>query len=67
VLYGALGDVDATYRWLTREPNHAWRPAAAIDPIVGVPADVLADPRFEEFLDRLDLPYEPRLIQYPKS
>ena len=37
VLYGALGDVEATHRWLTHEPNHAWRPAAWIDPIVGIP------------------------------
>jgi len=59
-LYGALGDVDATYRWLTHEPNHAWRPAVAIDPIAGVPATVLADPRFDEFLERLDLPYAPK-------
>jgi len=60
VLYGALGDVDATHRWLTHEPNHVWRAAVAIDPIVGVPAEVLADPRFEGFLERLDLPYAPK-------
>ena len=59
VLYGALGDVDATYRWLVHEPNHAWRAAVAIDPIVGVPAEVLVHPRFEEFLERLDLPDRP--------
>jgi hypothetical protein len=56
VLYGALGDVDGTYRWLTHEPNHAWRPAVWIDPIVGVPSEVLADPRFEPFLKSLNLP-----------
>ncbi|MCK5412208.1 MAG: protein kinase, partial [Gemmatimonadetes bacterium] len=60
VLYGALGDVDATYRWLVHEPNHAWRAAVAIDPIVGVPAEVLVHPRFEEFLERMDLPYRPQ-------
>ena len=59
VLYGALGDVDATYRWLVHEPNHAWRAAVAIDPIVGVPAEVLVHPRFEEFLERMDLPDRP--------
>ncbi|MBW2256927.1 MAG: protein kinase, partial [Deltaproteobacteria bacterium] len=32
VLYGALGDVDASYRWLTHEPNHVWRLAVWIDP-----------------------------------
>ncbi|MCJ7627516.1 MAG: tetratricopeptide repeat-containing serine/threonine-protein kinase, partial [Longimicrobiales bacterium] len=57
VLYGALGDVDSTYRWLTHEPNHAWRPAVWIDPIVGIPSEVLADPRFEPFLERLNLPW----------
>ena len=59
VLYGALGDVDASYRWLTHEPNHVWRLAVWIDPILWIPADVLADPRFEEFIDRLglDLPW----------
>jgi serine/threonine-protein kinase len=55
VLYGALGDVDATHRWLTHEPNHAWRPAVWIDPIVGIPSDVLADPRFDAFMDRLGI------------
>jgi hypothetical protein len=55
VLYGALGDVDATYRWFTHEPNHCWRPAAWIDPIVGIPPEVLSDPRFDDFLDQLGL------------
>jgi len=55
VLYGALGDVEATYRWFTHEPNHCWRPAAWIDPIVGIPPEVLSDPRFDDFLDRLGL------------
>jgi TolB-like protein/tRNA A-37 threonylcarbamoyl transferase component Bud32/Tfp pilus assembly protein PilF len=67
VLYGALGDVDNTYRWLTHEPNHAWLPAVAIDPIGGVPAAVLADPRFDELLERIDLPYEPKLSPYPRG
>jgi eukaryotic-like serine/threonine-protein kinase len=57
VLYGALGDVEATHRWATREPHHAWLPALPIDPIVGVPREVLADPRFDEFMARLDLPW----------
>ncbi len=60
VLYGALGDVDAAYRWLVHEPNHVWRLAVALDPIVGFPRDVLDDPRFEEFLERFDLPYRPQ-------
>jgi hypothetical protein len=56
VLYGALGDVEATYRWLTHEPNHVWRAAVAIDPIVGIPREVLTNPRFDEFMARLNLP-----------
>jgi tetratricopeptide (TPR) repeat protein len=56
-LYGALGDVEAAHRWLTHEPNHAWRVAVAIDPIMGVPREVLDDPRFQEFMARLDLPW----------
>jgi serine/threonine-protein kinase len=56
-LYGALGDVEASHRWLTHEPNHAWRVAVAIDPIMGVPREVLGDPRFQEFMAELDLPW----------
>ena len=57
VLYGALGDVDATYRWMAEEPNHVWRVAVWIDPILRIPREILADPIFGEFLDRLDLPF----------
>ena len=56
-LYGALGDVEATHRWLTHEPNHAWRAGAPIDPIMGVPREVLEDPLFDEFMAELDLPW----------
>lgn len=57
VLYGALGDAEATYRWLTHEPNHAWRVAARIDPIVGIPEEVLADPQFGPLLEGVNLPW----------
>lgn len=57
VLYGALGDVEATYRWLNHEPNHVWRAAVAFDPIVGIPSEVLEVPRFDEFMARLNLPW----------
>jgi TolB-like protein/tRNA A-37 threonylcarbamoyl transferase component Bud32/Tfp pilus assembly protein PilF len=56
ILYGQLGDVQNTYRWLTYEPPHAWVVAVTIDPIVGVPSEVLSDPVFEEFLARINLP-----------
>jgi tetratricopeptide (TPR) repeat protein len=55
VLYGALGDVEATHRWLTHEPNHAWRPAIWLDPLVGAPAEVLADPLFDEIYDQMGM------------
>jgi tetratricopeptide (TPR) repeat protein len=57
VLYGALGDLEATHRWLTHEPNHCWRVGVAFDPIVGIPRETLLDPRFDEFMERLDLPW----------
>jgi serine/threonine-protein kinase len=57
LLYGALGDVEASHRWATREPHHAWLPALPIDPIVGVPREVWSDPRFEDLMARLDLPW----------
>jgi len=56
ILCGQLGDVQNTYRWLTYEPPHAWIVAVTIDPIVGVPSEVLSDPVFEEFLARINLP-----------
>ena len=34
-------------------------PGGPFDQDRQVPAEVLADPRFEEFLERLDLPYGP--------
>jgi hypothetical protein len=57
VLHGALGDVEATHRWLTHEPNHVWRAAVALDPIVGIPGDLLTNPRFDEFMAQLNLPW----------
>ena len=57
VLYGALGDVEGTYRWLTHEPNHCWRAGVVGDPIVGIPSEVLSNPRFDEFMARLNLPW----------
>jgi TolB-like protein len=57
VLYGELGDVEGAHRWATREPSHAWLPAIAIDPIVGIPIEILRDPRFDDLMARLDLPW----------
>ena len=57
VLYGALGDVDETYRWATFEPAHAWLVGLAIDPIASVPREILRDPRFDDLMARMDLPW----------
>jgi serine/threonine-protein kinase len=56
VLYSAMGETDDAYQWLAHEPPHAWVPWVAVDPILGFPRD---DPRFQEFLDRLNLPWRP--------
>ena len=56
ILYGQLGDVENTYRWLTFEPPHAWLVGVTIDPIIGIPKKVLSDPRISEFLARTNLP-----------
>jgi TolB-like protein len=53
-LYGALGENDDAFRWLAYEPPHAWVPWTAVDPMFTIPKD---DPRFQEFLDRLNLPW----------
>lgn len=55
-LYSALGENDDAFRWLAREPPHAWVPWASVDPMFPIPRD---DPRFQEFLDRLNLPWRP--------
>ncbi len=57
ILYGALGDVDETYRWATFEPAHAWLVGLAIDPIASVPREILRDPRFDDLMARMDLPW----------
>jgi len=56
VLYSALGENDDAFRWLAFEPPHAWVPWVAVDPVLEIPRD---DPRFQEFLDRLNLPWRP--------
>jgi hypothetical protein len=53
LLYTALGENDDAFRWLAYEPPHAWVPWAAVDPILEIPRD---DPRFHDFLRRLNLP-----------
>jgi len=52
----AYGENDDAFRWLVHEPPHAWVPWAVVDPLFPIPRD---DPRFQEFLDRLKLPWQP--------
>jgi serine/threonine-protein kinase len=56
VLYAALGANDASFRWLEYEPPHAWVAWGAVDPVLELPRD---DPRFQDFLRKLNLPNFP--------
>jgi len=56
VLYASLGENDDSFRWLEYEPPHAWVPWGAIDPVLELPRD---DPRFQDFLRKLNLPEFP--------
>jgi serine/threonine-protein kinase len=56
VLYASLGENDDSFRWLEYEPPHAWVAWGAIDPVLELPRD---DPRFQDFLRRLNLPNFP--------
>jgi TolB-like protein/Flp pilus assembly protein TadD len=53
LLYGALGKMDEAFKWLAYEPHHAWIPWVAVKPWSEPFHD---DPRFEDFLKRLNLP-----------
>ncbi len=51
--HAALGDNDAAFRWLEFQPPHAWVPwVRVLKEFIGL----RADPRFPEFLRRLNLP-----------
>jgi len=53
VLYAALGRYDEAIKWLNYEPHHAWAAWSAVMP----EAEALRkDPRFQDFLERLNLP-----------
>jgi TolB-like protein/Tfp pilus assembly protein PilF len=56
VLYATLGENDDSFRWLEYDPPHAWVPWGVIDPILELPRE---DPRFQDFLRRLNLPNFP--------
>ncbi len=54
ILYGALGKMDEAFRWLAYEPHHGWVTWCAVIPSWSEPLH--DDPRFEDFLERLNLP-----------
>jgi tetratricopeptide (TPR) repeat protein len=54
VLNGALGNMDEAFKWLAYEPHHPWIPWVAVIPDWAKP--FRDDPRFEEFVKKLNLP-----------
>jgi tetratricopeptide (TPR) repeat protein len=54
MMYGALGKMDEAFKWLAYEPHTAWLPWVAVIPDWSKP--FRDDPRFEDFLKRLNLP-----------
>jgi len=52
-LHTAFGNADEAFRWLAFEPTHAWLPWMRNSPNL---APLRDDPRFDEFLNRLELP-----------
>ncbi len=53
MIYSALGRMDEAFKWLNYEPHHAFTAWAAVQPEF---KELRKDPRFEEFLERLNLP-----------
>ena len=52
-IYTALGNKDKAFKWLAYEPHHAFTAWAAVLPNF---ENLHDDPRFKEFLERLNLP-----------
>jgi TolB-like protein/Tfp pilus assembly protein PilF len=53
MIYSALGRMDEAFKWLNYEPHHAFTAWAAVQPEF---KELRNDPRFNEFLERLNLP-----------
>lgn len=53
ILNAQLGDLDAAFRWTKHEPHHGWLAWIRVSPWAEPLRD---DPRFDDFLERLDLP-----------
>lgn len=52
-VYAGLGNLDEAFKWLNYEPHHAFTAWAAVQPEF---KELWKDPRFEDFLERLNLP-----------
>jgi len=53
VIYAGMGNMDKAFEWLNYEPHHAFAAWAAVQVEY---KNMWNDPRFEDFLDRLNLP-----------
>ena len=53
VLYAALSRYDEAFKWLDYEPHHAWTAWLAVMPEA---ESLRKDPRYKDFLERLNLP-----------
>jgi tetratricopeptide (TPR) repeat protein len=53
-LNDALGKMDEAFKWLAYEPHHIILPWVAVSPLIS--KQFREDPRFEDFLKRLNLP-----------
>jgi TolB-like protein/Flp pilus assembly protein TadD len=53
LIYAALGRKDEAFKWLAYEPHHAWVAFNAINPFC---ESLHGDPRWDEFLKKLNLP-----------
>lgn len=52
VIFGALGELDKAWEWISYEPSHAWIPWVAVMPMW---KPLYNDPRFDEFVKELNL------------
>ncbi|HWP37457.1 MAG TPA: protein kinase [Gemmatimonadales bacterium] len=55
LLHSALGEMDEAFRWADYRPAHAWLPWLRNMPVPGLER-FRADPRYRQFVERLNLP-----------
>jgi hypothetical protein len=54
--YAALGDVDQAFRWLEYEPHHTWTAWIRVLTFNQGLNAMRRDPRFPDYLRRMNLP-----------